>query len=73
MSRLLLGLGRKPHARDPRAEVRLLNGLPALVIEFDHAAPRFARRVVLRVEVDAEGKIARLESVLATRKLTGLR
>lgn len=73
VARLLLGLGRKPHARDPRAELRLLNGLPALIVQFDHAGPRFARRVVLRVEVDGEGKIARLETVLATRKLSGLR
>jgi RNA polymerase sigma-70 factor (ECF subfamily) len=42
---------------------RMLNGLPALV------APGY----VLRVDVDAEGRITTVHSILARRKLAGLR
>src|SRR5712691_7407860 len=52
------------------AEVRLLNGLPAFVGE-TVARPGFAPRWVLQVEVDAQRRIRRIQTVLATRKLTG--
>jgi len=51
----------------------LLNGLPALAITFASAGPRQAPRVLLRCDVDAEGRIAAIHSVLATRKLAGVR
>jgi RNA polymerase sigma-70 factor (ECF subfamily) len=55
-----------------RAELRVLNGLPAIVVEQpakDHAAPRFTLQCVL----DAKGRIAAIYSVLATPKLAALR
>jgi RNA polymerase sigma factor (sigma-70 family) len=55
------------------AEVRELNGLPAVVIAFASAPDGLARRFVLRCDVDQEGRIVALHSVMATRKLTHVR
>jgi RNA polymerase sigma-70 factor (ECF subfamily) len=55
------------------AQVQMLNGLPAMVIEYVSAPDGVARRFVLGLDVDAEGKITELFSVLATRKLTKVR
>ncbi|MCY1033347.1 sigma-70 family RNA polymerase sigma factor [Corallococcus sp. BB11-1] len=55
-------------------ESRMLNGLPAVVAVFDAAKdPLLAVRTVLRVELDASGRIKELHSVLADRKLVGVR
>jgi RNA polymerase sigma factor (sigma-70 family) len=56
-----------------RIELRLLNGLPAVVIEYASAVRRQAPRAVLRCEIGADGKITALHSVLASRKLTAVR
>ncbi len=56
-----------------RWEIRLLNGLPALVAERDGVSVKDAPRFVLRVDIDASGRINALHTILATRKLTGLR
>jgi RNA polymerase sigma-70 factor (ECF subfamily) len=53
------------------AEIRSLNGLPALVVE-QPAAGKVAPRFTLQCVVDAEGRITALYSVLATGKLTAL-
>jgi RNA polymerase sigma-70 factor (ECF subfamily) len=57
---------------DGRVVVRMLNGLPALVTELRHRTRGEAGLVVTRLELDREGRIAALHSVLATRKLTAL-
>jgi RNA polymerase sigma-70 factor (ECF subfamily) len=59
----------------PRAvEVRLLNGLPAMVATFEKSDdPRYADATVLRVELGKDGRVALVHSVLAHRKLEGLR
>lgn len=49
-----------------------VNGLPALLVEFDEAHGKLAPRVVTRVDVDADGKIAALHSILASDKLAAL-
>lgn len=54
-------------------EMRTVNGLPALVIETAAIRPQMAPRVVLRCEVDDQGRIRELHSILATRKLTAVR
>lgn len=56
------------------AEVRLLNGLPALVasIARERCKPNEAPVFVLRIDLDEEGKIRDFHSVLASRKLTAL-
>ena len=60
-------------APSARLDVRLLNGLPALVIEFTDKAPREAARMVMRCDLDPDGRIKVLHSVLASHKLTGVR
>ena len=56
-----------------RIAMRIVNGLPALVIETTPLRPQMAPRVVLRVEVDADGRIREIHSILASRKLTAVR
>lgn len=56
-----------------RAEFRSVNGLPAVLIEYASAIRRQAPRVVLRCEVDADGRIRELHTILASRKLTAVR
>ena len=69
VARFFLGISDEP-ALEYRAEVRLLNGLPALVVSVANAGPRRAPRFVLTVEVDANGKIRELHTVVASPKLT---
>ncbi len=61
--------------RGARARITpcVVNGLPALAIRFANAGQGQAPRVLLRCELDAEGRIAALHSVLATRKLRAVR
>jgi RNA polymerase sigma-70 factor (ECF subfamily) len=56
-----------------RAEVRILNGLPALVIEFGEGLPKEAKRITASFVLDREGRIRAIHTVLATRKLTAVR
>lgn len=55
-----------------RLEIRTVNGLPALFIETAAIRPQMAPRVILRCEIDADGRIRELHSILATRKLTAV-
>ena len=56
-----------------RLEIRTVNGLPALLIETNPLVPQMAPRVVLRCEIDRDGRIRELHSILAPRKLTAVR
>jgi RNA polymerase sigma-70 factor (ECF subfamily) len=56
-----------------RVTMRTVNGLPALVIVTTPLRPQMAPRVVLRCEVDADGRIRELHTILASRKLTAVR
>jgi len=62
-------------ARRPlaRSEVRTLNGFPGLVVEFADAPAREARRIVVRLDVAPDGRIVRLDTVLASCKMTAIR
>jgi RNA polymerase sigma-70 factor (ECF subfamily) len=53
----------------PQTRFARINGLPALVIALAHPVRRQAPRTVLRCELGADGRIARIHSVLAPRKL----
>jgi len=53
-------------------EMTMLNGLPAVVTEIRGAASGQATRLVTAIALDGEGRVARIWSVLATRKLTAL-
>lgn len=55
-----------------RAEVRLVNGSPAVVVELRDAGPRLPARLVFRVDLDLEGRVAVLHVVAAPRKLTAI-
>ncbi|MGH7786632.1 MAG: sigma-70 family RNA polymerase sigma factor [Candidatus Binatia bacterium] len=68
--RLIAGLTRH---RPPQAvEVRSINGLPAVLLDWGGAGRRTAPRGVLRLDVDADGRITALHTVLASRKLTAV-
>jgi RNA polymerase sigma-70 factor, ECF subfamily len=53
-------------------EMRSLNGLPALVIRTKPIRPQMAPAVVLRCEVDRDGRITELHAILAPPKLTAV-
>lgn len=71
-ARFFLGIARYA-TEGMRREPRILNGLPALVIEPTLWHERLAPRYVLRCEIDGEGRITALHTILATRKLTQVR
>jgi len=53
-------------------ELRLLNGLPGLMIRFELAHPRDSPRSCLSIDIDAQGQIACIYVVSAPSKLVGL-
>jgi len=56
-----------------RFDIRLFNGWPALIGEaVAEPPPRIARRVVVQLQLDHEGKVRQIDSVVASRKLVGL-
>ena len=55
-----------------RSDMRLLNGLPALVVEFGDDRPGEASRIVARLDVGPDGRIHRLDTILASRKLSAI-
>jgi RNA polymerase sigma-70 factor (ECF subfamily) len=54
------------------SELRMLNGLPALVTELGGGVPGEATRVVMRADVAPDGRIRHLDTVLASRKMTAI-
>jgi len=56
-----------------RLEMRMINGLPALVGEFGATPPGQPPRMVLRCDIDTQGRITHLHSVVASRKLSAVR
>jgi len=56
-----------------RSEIRFVNGVAALIVETRPLRPQMAPRLVLRCEVDREGRIRELHTVLAPGKLTAVR
>jgi RNA polymerase sigma-70 factor (ECF subfamily) len=53
--------------------IREINGLPALIAWFPRAEPRLAPRAVVMVQLNAQGRIATLDTVVATPKLSHVR
>jgi RNA polymerase sigma-70 factor, ECF subfamily len=70
VAHLYLGLMRRAPAQ-LRVEARVLNGLPAFVVD-QAGEGRTAPRLTLQCAVDAAGRITAVYSVLATRKLTAV-
>ncbi len=54
------------------AELLQANGLPAVLLRYRPAREIYAPRVLLRLDTDASGRVAEIQSVLATRKLVAL-
>jgi RNA polymerase sigma-70 factor (ECF subfamily) len=52
--------------------MRMVNGLPAFLIETSSTVDRVAPRVLVRCDLDDDGRIVALHAVLATAKLTAL-
>ena len=62
----------KRRAPGARFGIRLVNGLPALTIEFAHTVRRQAPWALLRCELDHEGRIRELHAILGSAKLAAL-
>jgi hypothetical protein len=60
--------------RGPGARIglRVINGLPAVLIAYASAIKRQAPCVITRCEVNADGRIRALHSILASHKLTAI-
>jgi RNA polymerase sigma-70 factor (ECF subfamily) len=69
VTRFFLGLARKNGAIG-RFEVRALNGLPAVVAEYDAVPDGWGKRFVMRCDVDREGRIREVHVIVASAKLT---
>jgi RNA polymerase sigma-70 factor (ECF subfamily) len=72
VARLYLVAAATRRAGGARSELRLLNGLPAALVTVERPVRRQAPRSVLRVELDAGGRIRLVQAILAPRKLAGL-
>ncbi|WP_437732833.1 sigma-70 family RNA polymerase sigma factor [Sorangium sp. So ce1335] len=72
-ARLFAGLLRWEGGGALGHELRLVNGLPAIVIERVPGLPGAAPRYVLRCDIDAHGRITAIHVVLASEKLTAVR
>jgi RNA polymerase sigma-70 factor (ECF subfamily) len=59
-------------APQSRFEMRMINGMPALVGEFHDGRAGEPPRIVLLCDLDADGRIAALHSVLADAKLSAI-
>jgi RNA polymerase sigma factor (sigma-70 family) len=53
-------------------EMTMLNGLPAIVTAIPGSVPGQAAHLVTAIALDDDGRVARIWSILATRKLTAL-
>lgn len=53
--------------------IRMINGLPALVVVLVDPPPRTAPLLVTRIDVDGQGRVMAVHSILATAKTTALR
>ena len=70
--RLILAITEKIEAA-PQVSFRMLNGLPAIVLDEVKSRATAATRYTTHIELDDEGRIKKLITVLAPSKLTHLR
>ncbi|AUX26516.1 RNA polymerase sigma factor [Sorangium cellulosum] len=73
VARFCAGVLRFGYGGEARHAIRLLNGLPALVVERLGGSGKIAPRYVTRCDIDADGRITVIHTVLASRKLTAVR
>jgi RNA polymerase sigma-70 factor (ECF subfamily) len=72
VARFYLQATRNRQVAEPRVEIRELNGLPVAVIALGRPQRRQAPLTVLGLELDADGRIVCVFTVLAKRKLAAL-
>ncbi|MFY9554906.1 MAG: sigma-70 family RNA polymerase sigma factor [Blastocatellia bacterium] len=70
--RLILGLAAKSQV-EPRFAIRVLNGLPSILVEDVRSVTTGAIRYTIHFEVDDAGRIRGLHAVVAPSKLTAVR
>jgi RNA polymerase sigma-70 factor (ECF subfamily) len=73
VARFYVGLTRWRLAATTQIEFRTMNGLPAIVLHTGGGQDRLAPLVVTHLDLDREGRVAAIHSVLASSKLTALR
>jgi len=73
VARFYLAAALQRRAPGTRTEVRLVNGLPAVLITLERPVRRQAPRTLLRCELDEAGNIRLVHAILAPRKLAALR
>jgi RNA polymerase sigma-70 factor (ECF subfamily) len=56
-----------------RAEVRMVNGLPAIVMEMTPPEEGWAPRSVVRIDIDDAGRVVAVHSIVAPDKLRAIR
>ena len=69
--RLILGLAAKSLV-DPQFAVRMFNGLPAILVEEQRPIAKLASRYTIHFEVNEEGCISALQTVVAPSKLSAI-
>jgi len=73
VARFYLAAARQRRGPYTHTELRLVNGLPAALVTLERPVRRQAPRTLLRCELDADGRIVLVHSILAPRKLSALR
>ncbi len=73
VARFYLRAAQHREGSQPRVRIAIANGLPAVSIELRSPVRRQAPRSLLCFALDAEGRIESIHTILATRKLAGLR
>ncbi|HYR95879.1 MAG TPA: sigma-70 family RNA polymerase sigma factor [Candidatus Binatus sp.] len=73
VARLYLRAAEHRRTAGARFAIRLINGLPGVVMMLSRPQRRAAPRTVLRCEVSPAGRITELHAILASRKLTAVR
>ena len=56
-----------------RVSMRMLNGLPGLVMTLTDSKPGYPPHGIIHIDLDDDGKVRTIHSVLATGKLTAIR
>jgi len=69
VARFYLNIARQ--SGPPRVSIRQLNGQPGVVVEVPDPRPGISPRIVSLVTIDAAGRVARIYSVSASRKIQG--
>lgn len=72
VTRLFHGLNQKRGAPD-HVEMRIVNGLPAVLVVWKQGPPSLASHTVTTCEIDESGQITALHSILATSKLAAMK